>query len=148
MNAKLHTVRELFRCGDLAASAVNAAPRGHGRHGGHFSSVAARGGHGNILAQYRREADTDTARHFSSISHEADTSSAEAARNSPAAHREHIETGAAVTGAAVLGSDNWGGGFGIRTTGLVPILGLGLSLLVRCIQLSSLLVLSFVWVLL
>jgi hypothetical protein len=43
----------------------------------------------NILARYRREADT---------------SSAEAARNSSVAHREDIETGAAETGAAVIGA--------------------------------------------
>ena len=42
----------------------------------------------DILARYRREADT---------------SSAEVGRNSPAAHREHIITGAAATGAAVTG---------------------------------------------
>jgi hypothetical protein len=43
----------------------------------------------NILARYRREADT---------------SSAEAARNSSAVHREDIETGAAETGAAATGA--------------------------------------------
>ena len=42
----------------------------------------------NILARYRREADT---------------SSAEAGRNSAAVHREHIESGAAANGAAVDG---------------------------------------------
>ena len=42
----------------------------------------------DILARYRREADT---------------SSAEVGRNSPAAHREHIVTGAAGTGAGVTG---------------------------------------------
>ena len=43
----------------------------------------------NILAGYRREADT---------------SSAEAGRNSAAAHREHTATGAAKTGVAVIGA--------------------------------------------
>jgi hypothetical protein len=43
----------------------------------------------NILARYRREADT---------------SSAEAGRNSAAAHREHTATGAAKTGVAVIGA--------------------------------------------
>ena len=47
---------------------------------------------------------------------EADTSSAEAGRNSAGADREHIETGAAATGAADLV---------IRTTGIRTPLGVG-----------------------
>ena len=55
----------------------------------------------DILARYRREADT---------------SSAEVGRNSPAAHRGHIVTGAAAIGAADLV---------IRTTGICTPLGAG-----------------------
>jgi hypothetical protein len=53
----------------------------------------------NILAQCRRE--EDTANILPQYRHEEDTSSAEAARNSAAAHREHIVTGAVETGAPV-----------------------------------------------
>jgi len=64
----------------------------------------------DILARYRREADT---------------SSAEVGRNSPAAHREHIVTGAAATGAAVTGAAD----LVIRTTtGTCIPLGAGASL--------------------
>ena len=55
-----------------------------------------------ILARYQREA--DTANILAQYRHEGDTSSAEAARNSAAAHREDIVTGAAETGAAVTGA--------------------------------------------
>jgi hypothetical protein len=58
----------------------------------------------NILARYRREADT---------------SSAEAARNSSAAHREDIETGAAVTDSS-LPVD-----LVTRTTGVGTHIGVG-----------------------
>jgi hypothetical protein len=69
----------------------------------------------DILARYRREADTadilaryrreaDTADILARYHREADTRSAEAGRNSAAAHREHIENGAAATGAAVIGA--------------------------------------------
>ena len=56
----------------------------------------------DILARYQREA--DTANILAQYRHEGDTSSAEAARNSAAAHREDIVTGAAETGAAVTGA--------------------------------------------
>jgi len=69
----------------------------------------------DILARYRREADT---------------SSAEVGRNSPAAHREHIITGAAATGAAVTGVAVTGAAdLVIRTTtGTCIPLGAGASL--------------------
>jgi hypothetical protein len=54
----------------------------------------------NILARYRREADT---------------SSAEAARNSVAARREHIEIGVAANGAAATGAAVTGIGTALRT---------------------------------
>ena len=82
----------------------------------------------NILARYRREADA---------------TSAEAGRNSPAANRENTATGAVETGEAVIGAAIGG----VAVTGAaaadrlyrrrlsvllewVPILGLALSLLV------------------
>src|SRR4029450_11422183 len=53
MNAKLMLFVSCFAAVTLTASAVNAAPHGHGghgRHGGyhgkHFSSISPRGGHG------------------------------------------------------------------------------------------------------
>ena len=76
----------------------------------------------DILTRYRREGDTaDTANILAQYRHEGDTSSAEAARNSPAAHREHIETGAAVTGAATTGAAD----LVIRTTGVGTHIGAG-----------------------
>jgi len=58
-----------------------------------------------ILTRYRREGDTaDTANILAQYRHEGDTSSAEAARNSAAAHPEDIVTGAAETGAAATGA--------------------------------------------
>jgi hypothetical protein len=73
----------------------------------------------NILARYRREADT---------------SSAEAGRNSAAVHQEHIESGAAVDGAAVDGTVVTGAAAAdsplsvdlvTRTTGVGTLLGAG-----------------------
>jgi hypothetical protein len=68
----------------------------------------------NILARYRREADT---------------SSAEAARNSSAVHREDIETGAAETGAAVTGAAATDSSLPVhlvtRTTGVGIHIGVG-----------------------
>ena len=71
----------------------------------------------NILARYRREADT---------------SSAEAGRNSAAAHREHTETGVAVIGAAIGGiidssatDPSLSADLVIRTTGIGTHIGAG-----------------------
>jgi hypothetical protein len=73
----------------------------------------------SILARYRREADT---------------SSAEAGRNSAAVHREHIESGAAVDGMAVDGTVVTGAAAAdsslsvdlvTRTTGVGTLLGAG-----------------------
>ena len=65
----------------------------------------------NILARYRREADT---------------SSAEAGRNSAAVHQEHIESGAAANGAAVDGTVVTGSvDLVTRTTGVGTLLGAG-----------------------
>ncbi len=73
----------------------------------------------NILARYRREADT---------------SLVEAGRNSAAAHRENIETGAAANGAAVTGVAGTGAAVTdsslpadlvIRTTGIGTHIGAG-----------------------
>src|SRR6266566_1384118 len=78
----------------------------------------------DILARYRREADT---------------TSAEVGRNSAAAHRGHIVTGAAATGAAVTGVAATGAAVTgvaatgaadlvIRTTGICTPLGAGVFL--------------------
>jgi hypothetical protein len=73
----------------------------------------------NILARYRREADT---------------SSAKAGRNSAAVHQEHIESGAAANGAAVDGTVVTGAAAAdsplsvdlvTRTTGVGTLLGAG-----------------------
>ena len=68
----------------------------------------------NILARYRREADT---------------SLAEAGRNSAAVHREHIESGAAVDGMAVDGAAAADSSLSVdlvtRTTGVGTLLGAG-----------------------
>ncbi len=61
----------------------------------------------NILARYRREADT---------------SSAEAGRNSCAAHRENTATGAVETGVAAIGAT---ADLVIRTTGIGTHIGAG-----------------------
>ena len=68
----------------------------------------------NILARYRREADT---------------SSAEAGRNSAAVHQEHIESGAAVDGTVVTGAAAADSPLSVdlvtRTTGVGTLLGAG-----------------------
>src|SRR5882724_2623530 len=84
----------------------------------------------NILARYRREGDTaDTANILAQYRHEGDTSSAEAARNSAAAHREDIVTGAAVIGAAETGAavtdSSLSADLVTRTTGVGTLLGVG-----------------------
>src|SRR6266513_328666 len=74
----------------------------------------------DILTRYRREGDTaDTANILAQYRHEGDTSSAEAARNSAAAHPEDIVTGAAVTDSA-LSAD-----LVTRTTGVGIHIGVG-----------------------
>ena len=76
----------------------------------------------------------DTADILARYPREADTSSAEAGRNSAAANREHIVTGAAETGAAVTGAAATGAAVTdsslaadlvIRTTGIRTLLGAG-----------------------
>ena len=76
----------------------------------------------------------DTADILARYPREADTSSAEAGRNSAAANREHIATGAAETGAAVTGAAATGAAvtdsslaadLAIRTTGIRTPLGAG-----------------------
>src|SRR5438105_15365647 len=73
---------------------------------------------------------SDTAYILARDRREPDTSSAEVGRNSPAAHREHIVTGAAATGAAVTGVAVTGAAdLVIRTTtGTCIPLGAGASL--------------------
>jgi hypothetical protein len=78
----------------------------------------------NILIRYRREEDmADTADILARCRREADTSSAEAARNSVAANREHIEIGVAVNGAAVSGA----AANGVAETGVADT-GIGTAL--------------------
>ena len=84
----------------------------------------------DILTRYRREGDTaDTANILAQYRHEGDTSSAEAARNSAAAHREDIVTGAAVTGAAETGAavtdSSLSADLVTRTTGVGIHIGVG-----------------------
>ena len=92
---------------DMADPADNTADPAHIM--AHTADITA-----DILARYRREA--HTADILVRYRREADTSSAEVGRNSPAAHRGHIVTGAAAIGAADLV---------IRTTGICTPLGAG-----------------------